>query len=120
MAYEDAIESLRIVSSCELAGILHVIFEIPELSQSDAGDVDDVTGLRDGGFDVRSVFHGGAEGEHEAREVLVECEQREKFTGNGGVLVSYGRIFGYHVGVLCDSFGVEMRDLKDVKLERLV
>lgn len=30
--YEDAVESFRVMSCCELTGILHMVLEIPELA----------------------------------------------------------------------------------------
>ena len=43
--YKDAIEGFGVVRCGELAGVLHVCSQVPELLQTDAGDVDDVVRL---------------------------------------------------------------------------
>ena len=61
----------------KLAGILHVAPEVPELLQSDLGDVNNVIRLIDRGFWVRSPWSGSTEWHNEAGEILVEGEESE-------------------------------------------
>ena len=55
--HEYAVQCLRIVSGGQLTGILHVALQVPELLQSDFGDINDIVGLIDGRFWIRSPWN---------------------------------------------------------------
>ena len=55
----------------KLTGILHVASQIPELFQTDLGNIDNVVGLIHRRFRVRSTGNGGAEGHDKASEVFI-------------------------------------------------
>lgn len=52
--------------SSESTSILHMTAQIPELLQSDLGDVDNVIRLVNRRFGIRSARHCGAERHHES------------------------------------------------------
>lgn len=72
------------MSGCELAGILHVILQAPELPQTDIGNVDNVAGLRDGGLGVCTIGESRAQGKCEVDQVLVEGKQAQHLLGHLG------------------------------------
>ena len=90
--------------------------QVPELLQADAGDVDDVVGLRDRGRGVVAVAQVRAEGHYELDEVLVEREEAQH-SGRGGRLLGVVVVDGCFrggLGIGGHGFGVEGRDLEDI------
>ena len=53
--YEYSVKSFRVVRRGQCARVLHVAAQVPELLEPNAGDVDDVIGLRDRGHGVISI-----------------------------------------------------------------
>lgn len=130
-AHKDPVQRLGVVCCRERTRILHVGLEVPELLQSDARDIDDIVGLRDGRYvGIWTVGSGGEEGEGEVGKVLIECEKAEEFCGGlSGIgrrcasdpisrcpfpRMSMGSLQTRRLLVRCDIFGVQVAHLKDI------
>lgn len=71
------------------AGILHMALQVPELGQSNAGNIDNIRRIRDGHFGIRS-FKGRDEGHDKVQQVLIEGEQGDQL-GRGGQRLVVGQ-----------------------------
>ena len=72
IAHKYPVQDFGIVSGGQCARLLHMTSEVPELLQPDLRDIDDVIGLVDWSFWIRSPRYRRAKGHHKAGQVLVE------------------------------------------------
>ena len=98
----------------QLACILHVCFQVPELLQPYSGDVDDVVGLRYRSFRMWSVIDCRAEWQHEAGKVLVQCKQAKHPCRHLTAVVGNGWVCCSGVLVCRYSFRVEVCYLENI------
>lgn len=94
----------------QLTGILHVLSEIPELLEADAGNVDNVVGLGNRRLAVRAVWDSGAERQGEAQEIFVESEEADEL----GRRLPVGGGLGYRLFIGRHALRSQMGDLEDV------
>lgn len=80
-------ECLGVVSGCQRACGLHVIFQSPELEQSDVGYVDDTRSICNWFLRGRARLYRRTKRQHEANQILVGAEQAQHLFG-----LSMGRI----------------------------
>ena len=57
-AHKYPVQDFRVVSGSQRARLLHVASEVPELLQPNPGDINDIVGLIDGCFGIRSPRNG--------------------------------------------------------------
>ena len=63
------------MSCSQLAGILHVASQVPELFKANPGDINNVVGLIDWRLWIRSPWRSAAQWHDKSGEVLIQSEK---------------------------------------------
>lgn len=71
-AHKYPVQNFGIMSGGQCARLLQMISEVPELLQSNLGNINYVIGLIDWCLWIRSLRHRGAKGHNKAGKVFVE------------------------------------------------
>ncbi len=74
-AHEYPIQDFWVVSGSQCARLLHVTSKIPKLFQANLGYINDVVGLIDWCFRIRSPRHGRAQRHNKAGKILVKSKK---------------------------------------------
>ena len=77
---------------CQNTGILHVTFQIPELSQANTRYIDNIRRIRNRYFRI-GPFESRNKRKDEVEEVVIECEERDHLRRCSQLLVTWKTVF---------------------------